>query len=141
MKPKLAMICSITLLLVAGLFACAAPAAGNIQLSCDDFSTNNNITKSINVAAGSTFTVTLCSNATTGYQWSEDAKISDKAVVEQVKQEFVSPTSGLEGAPGKQVWTFKALKAGTANISMDYSRNWEGGEKGTWAFNLNVTVK
>jgi inhibitor of cysteine peptidase len=129
------------LLLFAGLAACAPSGGGDINLSCDDFSANNNITKSISVSAGSTFTVTLCSNATTGYQWSENASIGDTSVVEQTGQQFVEPSSDMAGAAGKQVWTFKALKSGTTTISMDYSRDWEGGEKGTWTFKLNATVK
>jgi inhibitor of cysteine peptidase len=141
MKTKLIIVCTMALLLFAGLAACAPAGGGDINLSCDDFTANNNITKSISVSSGSTFTVTLCSNATTGYQWSENASIGDTSVVEQVSQQFVEPTGDMMGAAGKQVWTFKALKAGTTTISMDYSRDWEGGEKGTWTFKLNATVK
>jgi predicted secreted protein len=43
--------------------------------------------------------------------------------------------------PGQGVWTFKALKAGESTISLDYSRPWEGGEKGEWTFVLNVVVE
>jgi len=93
-------------------------------------------------AAGDSFTVTLCSNATTGFKWSESAKISDPAVVQQIGHEFVSPKAkGVVGAAGKEVWTFKALKKGTSTISLEYSRPWEGGEKGEWTFNLTVVVK
>lgn len=140
MKTKLIIVCSMAVLLIAGLTACA-PSTGNINLSCDDFSQTNDITKSLSVSVGSTFTVTLCSNATTGYQWSENANIGDTTIVEQVSQKMMAPESDLVGAAGKQVWTFKALKAGTTTISMDYSRNWEGGEKGDWTFKLNTTVK
>ena len=142
MKTKLIIICTMALLLFAGLAACAAPSGGgDINLSCDDFSANNNITKSISVSAGGTFTVTLCSNATTGYQWSENPKIGDTSIIEQTGHQFVEPSGDMVGAAGKQVWTFKALKSGTTTISMDYSRNWEQGEKGTWTFKLNATVK
>jgi len=48
---------------------------------------------------------------------------------------------GMVGAPGAQVWTFKALKKGATTVSLDYSRPWEGGEKGVWTFELTVTVK
>jgi inhibitor of cysteine peptidase len=140
MKTKLIIICSLSLLLVAGLIACA-PSTGGVQVSCDDFSKTNDMTKSLEVKAGDTFTVTLCSNATTGYQWTENAVIGDKTIVEQTKHEFVAPDSDLMGAPGNEVWTFKALKAGTTTVAMDYSRDWEGGEKGEWTFKLNVIVK
>lgn len=100
------------------------------------------MSKQINVTTGNTFTVTLCSNATTGFQWSESAQISDEAVVQQTGHEFVSPENkGLVGAPGEEVWTFKALKKGTSTIALEYSRPWEGGEKGEWTLNLTVIVK
>jgi len=54
----------------------------------------------------------------------------------------VSPENkGLVGAPGEEVWTFKALKKGTSTIALEYSRPWEGGEKGEWTLNLTVIVK
>ena len=123
--------------------AACAPSAGvkAVTVSCDDFSAQPNATKQLTVVAGDSFTVTLCSNATTGYQWSESAQISDTTVVQQLSHETVAPKdTGLVGAPGAEVWTFKALKKGTSNITMGYSRPWEGGEKNTWTFTLNVTV-
>ena len=47
----------------------------------------------------------------------------------------------VEGAAGKEIWTFNALRKGTSNISMEYSRPWEGGEKAEWTFTLDVVVK
>ena len=90
--------------------------------------------------------MTLCSNPTTGFQWDEEARIADETVIEPVKQKFVSPESkgGKPPAPGtagKEEWTFKALKAGTTTIALEYSRPWEGGEKGEWTFQLTVNVK
>ena len=100
------------------------------------------ISKEVSAAVGDSFTVTLCSNATTGFQWSESAQISDPTVIQQTDHKFVSPEAeGLVGAPGKEVWTFKALKKGTSTVSLEYSRPWEGGEKGEWTFNLTVVVK
>jgi inhibitor of cysteine peptidase len=124
------------------LTACA-PSSGttSVNVACNDFNAQPDISKQLTVPAGSTFTVTLCSNATTGFQWSESALIGDTSVVEQVSHEFVSPeNTGAVGAAGSEVWTFKTLKKGTTTIHMDYSRPWEGGEKGTWTFDLTVTV-
>jgi inhibitor of cysteine peptidase len=129
------------LILSLWLTACAPAPGTSVKVSCDDFSNQPNIIKQLSVAAGSTFTVTLCSNATTGYKWSEAAQISDPTVVQQTGHEFVSPeNTGIVGAPGNEVWTFKALKKGSSTITMDYSRPWAGGEKGTWTFNLAVMV-
>ena len=131
------------LILSLGLVACAPSTTGtSVEASCDDFGTQPHMSKQINVAAGNTFTVTLCSNATTGFQWSESAQIGDQTVVQQTGHEFVAPNAtGMVGAAGKEVWTFKALKKGTSTIALEYGRPWEGGEKGAWTFNLTVVVK
>ena len=130
------------------LVTCAPSTGTSIEISCDDFGQQPHMSKQINVAAGDTFAVTLCSNATTGFQWSESAQISDKTVVQQKSREsidtqsYIAPENKeLVGVPGKEIWTFKALKKGTSTISMDYSRPWEGGEKGEWTFNLTVVVE
>ena len=123
------------------LVACAPASSTSINISCDDFGNQPNMTKQLTVSPGNSFTVTLCSNATTGFSWSESAQISDPTIVQQVSHEVIPPESGLIGAPGNEVWTFKALKKGTSTVSMEYSRPWEGGEKGVWTFNLSVTVK
>ncbi len=36
---------------------------------------------------------------------------------------------------------FKALKKGSSTIYLEYSRPWEGGEKGEWTCTVNVVVK
>jgi len=96
------------------------------------------------VPAGSSFTVTLCANPTTGFLWSENAQISDPAVLEQVDHKFVLPQSEPPpppGTPGQEAWTFQALKEGQSTIYLEYSRPWEGGEKGVWTFTLTTTVR
>ena len=93
------------------------------------------------VTAGETFTVTLGSNQTTGFRWTELATISDQTVLQQLEHKYVPPQTDRLGAGGEEVWTFKALKAGSSTVSMDYSRPWEGGEKGVWAYTLTVAVK
>jgi len=142
MKAKLVLICAVGVLSLF-LFACT-PAAkqASVEVSCDDFSQQNHITKQVEVGAGGTLTVTLCSNQTTGFMWSETAQISDQSVLQQTDHKFVPPEAeGVVGAAGKEVWTFNALKKGTSTVSVEYSRPWEGGEKGEWTFNLTVTVK
>jgi len=145
MKSRLFIMCAMTAILLC-LFACA-PAAKqlSVDVSCDDFMEQNHITKEISVAAGDSLTVTLCSNATTGFQWSESAQVSDQAVLKQTAHELIAPEEGdgppLVGAAGQEVWTFKALQKGQSTVSMEYGRPWEGGEKGEWTFTLTVVVK
>ena len=69
-------------------------------------------------------------------------RITNQTVLEKVDNKYVAPeASNIDGAPGKEVWTFKALKKGESIISMEYSRPWEGGEKAEWMFFLTVVVK
>ena len=96
--------------------------------------------KRVEVFVGSSFTVTLDSNATTGYSW-ELKEISNPAVLEKTDNKYEAPTSGLMGAGGKEVWTFKVLKAGTSTLTMEYSQPWAGGQKGANSFNVTVMVK
>jgi inhibitor of cysteine peptidase len=141
-KMKLRMIPIFAMLILSLWLAACTPATGtSVNVSCDDFDKQPHISKQMTVATGNTFTVTLCSNATTGFQWSESAQISDQTVVQQTGHELMPPeNTSLMGAPGKEIWTFKALKKGTSTITMEYSRPWEGGEKGVWTFNLTVAV-
>lgn len=115
-----------------------------VDVSCDDFIKNHHISKEVRVAVDDSFTVTLCSNPSTGFEWLESAQISDQTVLEQVDHKFVSPENEPPpppGTPGQQVWTFTALKKGTSIIPMEYSQPWEGGVKAEWTFNLTVVVK
>lgn len=118
----------------------ANAATHKIEITTDDFAAQNNMTKDIELKVNDKLTVSLGSNPTTGYTWGE-AAISDPAVIAQNSRNFIEPQSGTVGAPGKDVWTFTAKKAGTATIKMSYSRPWEGGEKDTWTLTIIVTVK
>ena len=156
MKTKTILICGMAILaaLPIGVLSCSRQAENVmpplekpttpdvIEISCDEFATQKNITMEVEISHPSSQIVSLCSNPTTGFQWTESAQISDETVIYQYEHNFVSPTEeGVVGAPGKDVWTFKTLKQGTSTISLDYSRPWEGGEKGEWTFTLIVTVE
>ena len=136
------------IVVVAGSVACTKAssepeAKKGVSVTCDDFMKQKHINREVSAAVGDSLTVTLCSNPTTGFQW-ESAKIGDQTLIEQIDQKFVLPErepTPPPGTPGKEVWTFKALKKGTTEISMEYSRPWQGGEKGEWTFVLTVVIK
>ena len=146
MKSKLILACALVAISLC-LFACApATKQVSIEVSCDDFYKQHHISKEAEVLVDGSLTVTLCSNPTTGFVWLETAQISDQTILQQTSHKFVSPEAKGDrppppGTPGQEIWTFKALKEGTSIISMEYSRPWEGGEKGEWTFVLTVTVK
>ena len=115
------------------LTACSTSAK---QVSADDSSSG----KQIDIAIGGTLTVTLDSNQTTGFSW-ELKEIGDTNILQKMDSKYVAPTSNMVGAGGKEVWNFKALKAGTTTLSMEYSQPWAGGQKDAKSFNLTVVVK
>ena len=125
--------------------ACAPVAAeeANIEVTADEFSTTNQVVREVELAQGGILTVTLGSNPSTGFSWPELASIGNESVLRQTGGGGFMAASDKDvvGAPGVQTWTFEALQPGTTTLSMDYSRPWEGGEKGAWTFELTVTVK
>ncbi len=127
------------------LVACAAPGQKAwVEVSCDEFNNNQHVNQMLEVKSGETFEVKLCSNPTTGFQWSEETQISNTAITIQESHEFIGPESEPPpppGTPGQEVWTFKALQKGSSTIYLEYSRPWEGGEQGEWTCTVNVVVK
>jgi inhibitor of cysteine peptidase len=141
MKTKLG-IFGILIVLSLSLLGCTVGSQEKfIEVSIDDLSSQKNIMRQIEVPVSYSLKVMLGSNATTGFSWSEEAQISDATILKQTDHGYITPTSDLAGAPGKEVWTFSTLKKGTATISMEYSRTWEGSEQAEWTFELTVTVK
>jgi len=145
MKSKLILV-GLMVVVALSLLACSSPVSTGayVEVPIDDFMNQKHVSGQVEVATGESFTVTLGSNPTTGFQWAEEAQISDPGVLKQVSHEFIGPESEPPpppGTPGQEVWTFEALEKGTTTVSMEYGRPWEGGEKGEWTFNLTVVVK
>lgn len=113
----------------------------NMEITYDEFLSQPQVIKTVELIYPGSLVATLGSNPTTGFQWDANPTISDTAVLSQYEHNFVSPTSTAAGAPGKDVWTFKPLKKGTATVSFNYSRPWTGGEKNQWTLQLTVVVK
>ena len=150
-KSKLLVVIALLLLISTMSVACASPTQPEVsnrwvwvEKLCDEFQNNKNISDTIEINAGDTLVVVLCSNPTTGFKWSEDAQISDATILKQEVHEFSGPESEPPpppGTPGLESWRFQVLKPGTSTIYVEYSRPWAGGEKGEWTYNLTVTVK
>ena len=118
------------------------PMEMTFDVTCDEFMAQQHISKAVEVPLNGQLVVTLCSNPSTGFQWSETAQIVDQTILEQIEHEFVSPEAKEDktpapGTPSEEMWTFKATGKGTT----EYSRPWEGGEKAEWTFVLTVVVK
>ena len=114
----------------------------SVEVSCDDFAGNPHISEEMEVEVGDSFKIALCSNQTTGFQWSESAQIDDGTIAEQTNHKFISPEEQpIVGAAGQEAWTFQALQEGTTTVKMEYSQPWEGGTKTEWTFTLTLVVR
>ncbi len=149
MKAKKAIVFTLLAALLMSTVACGGggrEVASAVNASFDDFRDLQHISKAVEVAVGDSLAVTLYSNPSTGFAWSESARISDQSVLRQTEHKYVAPAGEDDkppapGTPGREVWTFKALKKGTAEVSTEYSQPWEGGQKAEWTYVLTVVVR
>jgi len=133
MKSKLVLICA-TVAISLCLVACSSVPS---QVSVDASYSG----QQVEIAVDGSLTVTLDSNASTGFQWVL-VSIGDETVLEKVANTYEAPEdTDMVGAPGKEIWTFSALKKGTSTVSMEYSRSWENGTQAAETFDLTVVVK
>lgn len=115
----------------------ATPTANEVNV---DASYNGS---EVALAVGNQLIVTLDSNATTGYSWNLSA-ISDAAVIQYINDEYIAPEPTdppLIGQGGQEVWTFEALAAGTATISMKYIQPWATDAEPAETFEITVNVE
>jgi inhibitor of cysteine peptidase len=120
------------------------PTRSNVKVNCTDFYENERLSRTLTVGTGETFDITLCSNQSTGFQWSEEAQINAPAMLEQEAHEYIAPSGDPPpppGAPGLEVWTFKALQPGTVTIYLECSKPWEGGENGERTCTIIAVIK
>lgn len=87
----------------------------------------------IQVRPGQRFTITLESNPTTGYRWTVTDS-SWHAVLQLVDSRYQAKPipSGMVmvGVGGHELWTFRALAPGAANVTLLYRQPWTGGSLG-----------
>jgi len=93
--------------------------------------------KSISVNEGTTVTIILDENPTTGYAWNMTATDGLSVTGDKYIQ---GGQPGLVGAGGTHEWTIKATGKGQQQLAGIYRRSWEpltGSEK-TFALKINV---
>jgi predicted secreted protein len=109
----------VLLFLTALLAGCAAPtaaptanpAAGGTRPALTDPATP------IEVTAGETFHIVVVSNPSTGYHWDIIDEL-DGNIVEFVSSGYTADEPVMPGSGGVDVWTFKAVAAGEALITL-----------------------
>lgn len=150
LNDRVILVCALAASLLS-FFACD-PVSGraSIGATCGDFMVQSTVpavvSREVAIRVGDSFVVSLCSNVTTGFSWSESAQISDPNLLQQTHHKVLSPEATgnrnpAPGASGEEVWTFKALSKGQGSLTLEYSRPWEGGEKGLWRFVAAVIVE
>jgi inhibitor of cysteine peptidase len=78
----------------------------------------------ITVSPGEKFVIVIASNRTTGFSW-QVAKPLDEKVIKLVGSGYLPSKVDLDGAGGKEVWTFIAVAEGRTAIQLKYVRPWE----------------
>lgn len=76
----------------------------------------------------------------TGYQW-QLAEPLDETMVELVNTEYIPYRTQRLGADGKQLFTFKALKAGETTISFKYAREAEKDKPPEKEQTISISIK
>jgi inhibitor of cysteine peptidase len=117
------------------------PSTKALQVPIEDVLKQSVITQNVTLAVGNTLIVKLGSNYSTPYRWKGDTKIGDSTIVKQTSHRFVQPTTDALGAPGTEVWTFTALKAGTTTITTSYTSFVGKDTKPACTYTANVTVQ
>lgn len=106
--------------------------AGNLVVN----EQQNNAT--VQVSPGSTITVKLQENPTTGYRWN----MSVSSGLRVVNDTYIpsDPTGQLVGSGGTRVWDIAADGPGTQQIRAMYHRSWEPVTGDETTFSMTVIV-
>jgi predicted secreted protein len=110
----------------------AAPGGG-LTVTLDETSNDSEVT----VSVGETLEIVLSEGRTAGYRWTV---ASDGAPVCRLQRDRYEAPPQPPGAPGRHAWTFAAVAAGYATISLAYGRSF-GGTSPTRAFTVRVIAR
>jgi len=100
----------------------------------------------VEVEEGLRFSLVLESNPTTGYSWRLAEPLDDE-LLKLVSSEFEAKGGPhgegeeMVGAPGEEVWTFEALKAGKTEVKLEYVRPWEKDVKPEKTVTFEVEIR
>ena len=96
--------------------------------------------KTIHALPGETIRVKLPSNPSTGFSWAL-GPFEDGVLQTNGESKFVANPhrEGEAGYGGCEIWTFKAVQSGKAEISLFYARSWEDNDP-AMRFKLTVVI-
>jgi len=118
-----------------------APQITTVEVSYDELLNQKSVSRQVSLNAGDTLRLVLASNASTGYQWTAEAQITNPGVLTQTGHQTVAPAGATPGAAGTEVWTFDSIKTGLTTLTTTYGQPWPGGTKDAWTFTAAVTVR
>jgi predicted secreted protein len=117
----------------------APSASGTVSTSADTAVHVEDDGKSVDVMKGSTVTVSLASNAGTGYRW-VPTKVDPNILAQQGDRtvESASPSAAaVPGGPTNEVYHFTAAGPGTTALEMSLKRPFGSGDP---ARTIHVTI-
>jgi len=126
---------NLVVIMAVGLFACLAAGCGG-----GDTETYTDPAQEINAKVNQDFIIALGSNPTTGYSWQADYDVGMLELVggESTYETGAQAGQGLVGAGGTEYFTFKALKAGSTDVTLVYVRPWEEESIEQRVFSINI---
>ena len=140
MKRRIAILLVICFLVMPMMSCIITSRDIHVEISCDDFMKNpTSIRNDFDIEVGDKVYIELCSNPTTGFEWSYE--MTGDVAVKEEDHDYHAPEGNVPGTPGKEQWTFEGTSNGTSEILMAYSQPWEGGVKQDWIYKVTITVK
>ena len=129
---------TVVLLLVAALCLALVAGCGTSTQTLEDAGDGTDVT----LRTGDEIIVKLEAQMGTGYSWlvTDDAEGTLEQQGEPTTEKIDSGNTTAVGQAELQVFTFKAMKAGTGTLSLEYKRSWETtvpAEK-TWTAEITV---
>ena len=94
--------------------------------------------REVTLAVGEAVELSLPENRTTGFHW--ELKAKGGPVCELVEDEF-EPATGPPGKGGVHRWQFRAVRAGSGEIELQYRRHWEENAAPARTYQVSVRVR
>jgi inhibitor of cysteine peptidase len=101
------------------LLTLAAAAAPLVTVNLSATATG----QTVSIGVGQRLEVRLPANPTTGYQWTP--ALRGRAIAQTAAVVYQPQASGLLGAGGTDVFSYRGAAPGTAYLSFGYARSWE----------------
>ncbi len=95
--------------------------------------------RKITIKEGDTVRIELEATGGTGYWWYiNDLDVTHLELLSEDTRTIYEEDK--TGAPVMDIWRFRALKKGSAEIKLDYYRKWEGIEKAAEHFRIKLVI-